>query len=76
VSSGASAAVTAALTAEFTSIPGVDAPNAACRMALRLMSEVEDDDPNREFNAESELISFACSFVRRVVLSRLTVLRR
>jgi hypothetical protein len=64
--SGASAAVTAALTAEFTSMPGVDAPVAASRISLRLM---ELEDPSSEFNAEIELMDFVCSYKRIAITS-------
>jgi hypothetical protein len=62
--SGASAAVMDALTADVTSIPGVDAPVAASRISLR---SVALDDPSSEFNAESELISFASSSKRNAI---------
>ena len=42
--SGASAAVTAALTAEVTSMPEEDAPVAACRIWLRSMPDEEEVD--------------------------------
>jgi len=64
VFSGASAAVTAAFTAEVTSIPGVDAPVAACRIALRSMASAEFEPESSEFNAESELMGVAFSFAR------------
>jgi hypothetical protein len=55
--SGPSAAVTAELTAEVTSSPGVDAPIAASRMELISTAVAELDDPSSEPNKEDELIN-------------------
>jgi hypothetical protein len=55
--SGPSAAVTAELTADVTSSPGVDAPIAASRMELMSMAVAELDDPSNEPNKEDELIN-------------------
>jgi len=60
--SGASAAVMEALTAAFTSMPGLDDPVAASRMELRSMAEAALDELSNESNPEIELIRFACSF--------------
>jgi hypothetical protein len=54
--SGPSAAVTAELTADVTSIPGVDAPIAASRMELISTAVDELDDPSSELSKEVELI--------------------
>jgi hypothetical protein len=50
--SGACAAVTAAFTADVTSIPGEDDPKAACRIELMSM----EDEPRSEFSDDIELI--------------------
>jgi hypothetical protein len=42
-------------------------PVAASRISLRSMAEL--DDPSSEFNAEIELISFACSSKRIAITS-------
>lgn len=56
--SGASAAVTAAFTADVTSIPGEDAPNAASRMELMSMDdeEVGDMDESRELSDDDDVL--------------------
>jgi hypothetical protein len=65
VSSGASAADTAAFTAAVTSIPGVDAPVAACRISLKSIADAGSEADRSELNPESELlIGFAVSFRR------------
>jgi hypothetical protein len=58
VFSDARAAVTAAVTAPVTSIPGEEAPSAACRRELISMP-LEEVDPSSVFNAEDELIGDA-----------------
>jgi hypothetical protein len=60
--SGCWAAVTAAFTAEVTSMPEEEAPVAACRIELRSIPEVEDDEveAKSEFNADVELMSMSC----------------
>ena len=60
--SGDSAAVMEALTAEVTSMPGVDAPVAAWRIWLRSMASAELALESRVSNADSELMSFSLSF--------------
>jgi hypothetical protein len=59
--SGPSAAVTAELTADVTSSPGVDAPIAASRMELISTDVAEFDEPSNELNKELVLISGALS---------------
>jgi hypothetical protein len=68
VSSGPSAADTAEFTAEVTSIPGVDAPSAASRMALRLIEDDESDDPSNELSKEVELMDVMPSFFQWVAV--------
>jgi hypothetical protein len=64
--SGPSGAVTAALTAAFTSMPEVAAPVAASRIWLRSMAL---DEPGNEFNAEIELMELACPSKRIAITS-------
>jgi hypothetical protein len=75
-SSGACAAVTDAVTAAFTSMPVLVAPVAAARMLLKSVAVAAFVDANSEFSAETELISFACSFVRDGVEPCASLLQR
>ena len=65
VSSGASAAVTAAFTASVTSMPGVDEPVAASKMALKSMeSAAFDEESNDDNDDDTELMKVAFSSAR------------
>lgn len=71
VSSGASAAVTAAFTASVTSMPGVDEPVAASKMLLRSMELAAFDEESNDDDIEPIKVAFSsartgCDLVRPV----------
>ena len=61
--SGASAALTAALTAEVTSMPELDDPVAASRIELRSIDDELFDEDRSELNTEDVLIRSPVAFL-------------